>query len=238
MNPRRLSDTGDALQMRLLRSAKSEAPPEGVERRLAAATGLLVATGGGALSMRGWTKWLLGGLLVVGAAGGPVVWSAAGAKLRKELVGHVGTAPAIDVRAGVALELPVPGASKRAAGELRTAPARAPGVLDKGVRPAPSPDDELALVRAAKVALVKHDARSALRALDEHARAFPHGVFAEEAGAVRVEALRLDGQEDAARSVGRSFLATYPRSAYAQRVRSALLAAEAIRVFEHTPPGG
>lgn len=81
---------------------------------------------------------------------------------------------------------------------------------------------ELALVRRAKRALASGDAPGALTLLDEYALAFPRGKLAEEAAAIRVEALATAGETEAARSAGARFFQQYPSSPYGERVRSSL----------------
>jgi hypothetical protein len=87
--------------------------------------------------------------------------------------------------------------------------------------PAAPPKDEIALIDLARGAVRSGDSSGALRALAQHAAEFPKPRFGEEAAALRVEAVVLGGDRAAAERDGRRFLAAYPRSAYARRVRSA-----------------
>lgn len=80
-------------------------------------------------------------------------------------------------------------------------------------------EKELALLRDAKSALDRGDADKALAALDEHAKTYPNGVLTEERGATRVLALCAAGRTGEARLSAQDFLAKYPRSPSAARVR-------------------
>jgi hypothetical protein len=70
--------------------------------------------------------------------------------------------------------------------------------------------------------LAAGDARRALDALDAHDRDFHEGPLAPEAAVLRIEALAAIGRDADAAVRARSFLASYPDGAQAQRVRSVL----------------
>lgn len=91
--------------------------------------------------------------------------------------------------------------------------------------PAPQEDprvlrQETELIGRAHAALARGDAPSALRAIEAHDRAFPNGVLAEEAQALRIEALERAGQHEAASAEAARFLARAPNSPHARRVRA------------------
>jgi outer membrane protein assembly factor BamD (BamD/ComL family) len=75
------------------------------------------------------------------------------------------------------------------------------------------------IVRRAKLALKDADTVGALRALDDRARLFPNGVYAEEAAVIRIETLVMAGERARATEEGRAFLRLFPDSPYGQRVR-------------------
>jgi hypothetical protein len=80
--------------------------------------------------------------------------------------------------------------------------------------------DEARILASASSALAAGDGARALVLLDEHARAFPRGALLEERLGERVLALCEVGEVGAARRAGASFLAQYPESPLARRVRS------------------
>jgi hypothetical protein len=79
---------------------------------------------------------------------------------------------------------------------------------------------ELALLRDAKKALDDGDSSRALGILDEHQRRFPNGILVEERASTRVLALCAAGRTAEARASAQDFLAKYPRSPSAPRVRA------------------
>jgi hypothetical protein len=127
-------------------------------------------------------------------------------------------APPFPVPATIDLDpAPVPVESLHVAAaptaEKRTAPAST-------VEQTSTLEVELALLRGAKKALDDGDATRALSLLDEHQRRFPAGVLVEERAATRVLALCAAGRTAEARSSATDFLARYPRSPSAPRVRA------------------
>jgi hypothetical protein len=81
-------------------------------------------------------------------------------------------------------------------------------------------EKELLLLRDAKSALDRGDSAKALSVLDQHEKTYPDGVLAEERGATRVLALCAAGRTQDAKLSARDFLAKYPRSPSAVRVRA------------------
>ena len=59
-----------------------------------------------------------------------------------------------------------------------------------------------------------------MSALSEYQRRFPGGVLAQEAMLLRIEALVAQGDQASAARLGRQFLARYPRSQLAARVKT------------------
>lgn len=110
-------------------------------------------------------------------------------------------------------------------------PRRAASGAARGAPVAPMPSssalpeddhlaEELALVSEARRAIARGDAAAARVALDRHASAFPEGLLAEERSALAVLALCAAGEEDRAVASARAFLARYPASVSASRIRA------------------
>jgi hypothetical protein len=81
---------------------------------------------------------------------------------------------------------------------------------------------EVALVDRARARLGAGDYPAALAALDEYHRRFPSGDLDAEADMVMIEILIAQREVERARTLGRAFLARFPRSPLAQRVHSLL----------------
>ena len=226
MTPPRLLTDSDALTSRLLRAGKREAPPQGSRERAILAVTLMLAAP--RAPTRRW-RWVgLGAAMLVGltsaevARRGPTLGPGPGAVVDERSPMAMPAAP-------VRLESRAPDNLGHAE-EVRAlpgAPRVSPVPVPSGTPDAQaSADDELEAVRRAKVALKEHDAARALAILDDHDRTFDRPAFAEEAGALRIEALRMSGAREAAVLAGAAFFERYPRSPYTQRVRSAVFDAE------------
>ena len=79
---------------------------------------------------------------------------------------------------------------------------------------------EIALLDRARTALHRGDFAVALAALDEHAASFADGALVQEASVIRIDLLVARGSTDAARVLAHSFLARYPHSPVAPRLRA------------------
>jgi hypothetical protein len=88
----------------------------------------------------------------------------------------------------------------------------------------PDLDAENLLVTEAQGAIQRKDFATALAKLDAYDRAFHAGILVEEARAARVVAVCGAGRTAEAQTLGRVFLATYPRSPLAPRVRTSCAA--------------
>ncbi|AUX27125.1 uncharacterized protein SOCEGT47_077040 [Sorangium cellulosum] len=80
---------------------------------------------------------------------------------------------------------------------------------------------ELALLDTARRALRRGDPAAALALLDRHAREFAGAQLADEAAAIRVEALASKGDRAGAHAAARRFLEAHPGSPHVDRVESA-----------------
>jgi hypothetical protein len=84
---------------------------------------------------------------------------------------------------------------------------------------APGPSRERELIEAAHAALAKGDSEATFAALDEHARDFAEGVFAEEREALDAIAHCKSGDLERGRTRAQAFLDEHPRAVLAARVR-------------------
>ncbi len=80
-------------------------------------------------------------------------------------------------------------------------------------------DEEVRLLNEAQAALRAGDPRRALTRTDEHARRFPSGKLASARAVTRMMALCQAGQQEQARLEADRFLARYPASPFADRVK-------------------
>lgn len=185
-----------------------------------ATTAAVTATSGTArAAMKAGIAALVGGAILVGG----LWWKSA----------HEPTpAPPVEKAPAVALPAPVP----TPVVDLDPTPVPVeslpapPPVIEKRVAPIPQPtatdkpqstlEAELALLRDAKKSLDDGNSTRALAILDEHQRKFPDGILAEERASTRVFALCSAGRTAEAKTSAQDFLAKYPRSPSAPRVRS------------------
>jgi hypothetical protein len=105
-----------------------------------------------------------------------------------------------------------------------TPPARTSPRPQRDEAPAEAGDslsDEMDLLKRAKLALSRGEAKRAASLLDEHARRFPDGVLLQERQALRVVALCDAGELARGREEAKRFLSAHPKAALAERVRAA-----------------
>jgi hypothetical protein len=147
------------------------------------------------------------------------------------LSGSAGTSRAMPAAPSSAA--PVPSA-RMMAGSPSTAPleAEAPTsspprlpsstVFDAGVGEGDSAAlaREVAQLRQVRASLVASTPRAALQGLDDYAREFPTGALRAEAAALRIEAVAMLGERVVVRRLATDFLARFPTSPLAARVRA------------------
>jgi Outer membrane lipoprotein len=111
-------------------------------------------------------------------------------------------------------------------------PTESAGVVQAPLPPPPPPTtptpvvtatvpplaNEATLFREAGAALHSGDPQGALRIIDELARRFPHGTFAQERDVLRIDALMAAGRASEARDLARAFVAQHPESAHRARL--------------------
>ena len=247
MRPVLPARTGDTFELSLLRAARKESPPRGAEDRallgLGLAAGLapraVVGPRPGAASALRWAGPLkvvaIAAALSAGVAG---VWTdapryrAAERSVAAELGAATQALPEETSRVpspaptGVGGAEP-PGASTHApplastlspATSLKTATASARSAPFD----APSLSVEIALVQQAARALASGEIAVSLSLLDTYGRECPHGVLAEEAGALRVQAYARSGRAAEARALARRLLDAHPHGVLAARLQSVL----------------
>jgi TolA-binding protein len=232
-DPDRLSEgTGD-LGATLLRSAKRYRVSEETRQR-ALATLLGTASAGGmkppskaAFSPAKLALWglpaalvLTGGYLLVSPGSGQVqpTVNSASAVLSAARLPHVAETPAPPVPASVpAHQSPVasasPGnnASSAALNATQASMARSSSSSDLA--------GELAALDGAAKAIQAGNGAGALTQLNAYTHAFPHGSLDLEAKVLRAEALQSAGRHDEAVAGAKAFVAHYPKSPLAVRMR-------------------
>ena len=103
---------------------------------------------------------------------------------------------------------------------LPSSPQRRPTrPIDVSAAKPDSLSPEVALVDAARRALVRGDPGEALGHLNRHEREHPHGLLRPEAFVLRLEAMVRAGRSEAARELARRYLESNPRGAHAQSIR-------------------
>ncbi|WP_437319695.1 hypothetical protein [Sorangium sp. So ce385] len=130
---------------------------------------------------------------------------------------------------------PGPAAPGRAAPAKAAPAATSPRAPERNASTLAS---ELALLDTARRALRSGDPAAALAQLDRHAREFADAQLADEAAAIRVEALASKGDRAGARAAARRFLEAHPGSPHADRVESAAgIGAREETVIRRSEPG-
>jgi hypothetical protein len=242
--PRRLLDEpGSSLGQDLLRSARRDAPTRSARARtmiaLGVGTGILGAgvtaagTSAASTGAGGILKWigigvLSGGLVVGGAEEARHITTphiAAPAMKGSQQAAARATTPARAFAARVA-EPPVAEAAIEPVPVVADEPAvdapkpEAPARPVVGAHRAPSLSEELAEVGAADDALKRGDVERAQELLEQHDKQFGKAMLGPETMVLRMELLAQRGDKQGAASLASQFLAAYPESAYANKVRS------------------
>ena len=130
-------------------------------------------------------------------------------------------APAEAPTLGVSADESTPAAPSPAVAARDIPKSSSPEPSKGSSAPAPSGDlrAEIDLIDGARAALRAGDTAEALDLLGRHAVHFPHGAFAPEETALRVEALMRRGRTAEARAYARRFIAANPASPLAERMR-------------------
>lgn len=133
-------------------------------------------------------------------------------------LGHDGDLPATEPSADDSV---VPSPAERASSNEAVASAAplAPSAARGSAKDPGSIAGEVALLRRAQSSLTSGDPNASLRALDAIDKTHPSGVLREEASAARVLALCAAGKKAEAKAEAARFLAEWPTSVQAGRVR-------------------
>ncbi|HKY36405.1 MAG TPA: hypothetical protein VJN18_10725 [Polyangiaceae bacterium] len=209
----------------------------------AAGSGAAAATAGsgvGAASLGAFTsikwvsiKWTAGVLLTIGATAGGVGAYRVRAASPALPAAAARAAPAI-VKKPLAAAGAVEPRGAQSTVQLDPAPlsevqtdnnAAAPTTIASPARSSAasrtSVADEARLIRSADAAVRRGDTDRALALLEQHSRAYPSGVLAEERAAQRVFALCRAGRTRDAHTEAKRFLRSNPRSHFAGSIRQA-----------------
>jgi len=215
--PRLLEEASSPVERALLEAGSSYRSSAAVHAKTLAAVGIagtaaVAEVAGASLSNFGWSKWLTS-LSVMGAT---AVIPAAYYVLKDQPETPVvqRAAPRL-----APLAPPARPAEPEPVPLLAEAPAPAPRAEARPISRAPTLAEEIDAVDAARSALSRGDARSALFVLDAYGRVYPRGRLALEAEALRIDALDRSGQKDSARRRAEQFLRNHPKSVLSSRVR-------------------
>ncbi len=229
-DPDRLTDTGTDVGAALLRSAKRyRASDQTRQRALATLAGASTVTGvkplsKAVLSPAKLALWGVPGALVL--AGGYFLASSG--------VGHVrpvvnsAAASASVMRVPQAADAPAPVAAppdtpvregSRVSAPPNGSPVSVSLAPSSAVRSSSDLAGELAALDSAAKAIQAGNGAGALTQLDAYSRAFPHGNLDLEAKVLRAEALESAGRHGDAVARAKAFVARYPTSPLAVRMR-------------------
>jgi hypothetical protein len=242
-----MSDQADPRALDALRRDRDADPPDGARARVASKLGLMLplsaptsggaspgqaaghaatsgaraVVGGGALAGTR-SLALLGAVFVAGAGVGAGLHAAL---VRPPALQRVYTeAPASPITSPPASVVAAAGPPiVAAASDPQTTPRAASPVAASSPHPALGQlDSERALLDAAHIAMVAGDSDTALRALERHARKYPHAMLGEERDALFVQALVHAGRYDEARAHAYAFRRQTPGSLFMPAVDAAI----------------
>jgi hypothetical protein len=220
----------DALEVDLLRLARSEGPSAESRRRILAGLGVGIAAGTisassdaaqhatSSAASSAAVKWGVASVVAIGTC--VVAFLSLQPKAPTELVPNTANAaPASTTQPAVAATTSTELVPVTKVEDLPTLPDGAGSDTPRSVG-TPSLAEEVAAIKSAKGALAGGNAAQALRELDAYKQHFPRGRLAQEATVVRIEALINSGNQGAAGTAADHFLAAHPDSPYSARVRS------------------
>jgi TolA-binding protein len=184
----------------------------------AATAGASIAPKAAAASWLAMAKWTAVAVIALGAA-------AAGVGIATRH--HEDATPASIVTATATQNTPAPpvtatataSAEATATIELPTETARHAPQAHVAQPAASTLSEQVAALDRARAALDARDGAKARKLVDAYETEYPGGAFTQEAEVVRIEALSRDGNRAEAERAGKRFLAAYPKSPHAPRVR-------------------
>jgi len=219
--PPRLRTHSSERVKRLLDDAAREAPPS--ERMSAVVASVVAATTGGA-SARGvaWAK-----LVALCGAGGLaaaiVVASAARVERTPVVIAPVAVTTATSVLPREPTPEPQPVAPLPTPTETAMNKPRPPAAPAAMIGAHDDTDEmtiELQRLLAIRARVLAKDPKGALEGIDAYERAYPRGAFVPEAEAMAIDALADSERVDEAKARADRFLARYPASPQAPRIRA------------------
>jgi hypothetical protein len=250
--PQRLLDGSGGLELELLRSAKDDGPSTHARRRTMVALGIGTGIVGVGVTTAGSTaastgvggilKWIgigvVGGGLAVGGAQEAMHLSTSRTQISMAVKGQEQATDKASrpARAYLARLAEPPKAVEPAAAEVPEVADEAlpePEKVDAPLAARPvtrrangaSLADEVAQLDRAREALHRGDLQQALEMLEQHDQQFGRALLGPEAMVLRIEALTQNGDKAGAAALANQFLAAYPTSPAANRVRSLLAGA-------------
>jgi hypothetical protein len=221
---RLLDESGTDFEHSLLSALRDEKPSPELVARMQQGLGLgTTATSTAATaSSVGWLKSTVVGLAVVGLSGAAYV-ALRTSPSSPSSPSPTPIAPAV-APVVAAVETPVPAEPKRvpvAAPEVREPPDRAPARPRPVASVAPDLREEIRLLDQVRSAVRAGEGSQALALLAKYGKRYPRGQFRQEAQVLRVEALKLSGNQEAAVALGKKFVAAHPDSPHVERVERA-----------------
>jgi hypothetical protein len=182
-----------------------------------AAAGISIAPKAAAAGWLAMAKWTAVGVLAIGATAAGVGIATrhhdgdlVRAPVATTVTAHAPVPPVVADTAPTTIELPTETAHHAPQAHVVAQPA------------ASTLAEQVAALDRARVALDAHDGARARKLVDNYESEYPSGAFTQEAEVVRVEALVRDGNRAEAERAGKRFLAAYPKSPHAARVRTLL----------------
>lgn len=231
-----LDDGATELELRLLQAGAADGPSVKARHAAMAALGLSAAVlsasapaaagspalaSGVRLISAKW--WAMGALVTVTGAAGLGYVALAGSHATSPTAQATPQRPRAQlVSASPVAEPTAPVASAAPVLPVTPAPERplSPQLHSSSSAGTPGIQEQIALIDRARAAVVAHQPSTAMVALDEYQRRFPGGVLTQEAALLRIDALLARGDRANAARLGHQFLARYPRSAMAGRVKA------------------
>lgn len=225
-DPRRLIDEAGGFEAQLLRAGRKDAISTRSATTIAGALGVTLPAAAATTVAVGAKAATLKSTLAIagaGAAGALSVWAAV--LLFAAPAPLVAPPPRLDARQQAAVAV-APQVEPQASAPAPAVEVAAPRASARVRAPVSSEPDtlprELEAIDRARSALAGGDASRALALLDEYSARFPKARLRAESVVLRIEALSVRGQKDAAVRLGKEFLAREPNGPYARRVRSLL----------------
>jgi hypothetical protein len=215
---RLLDETSTDFEHSLLSALRAEKPSPELVARMQQGLGLSAAATGtaAAASSVGWVKVALVGLAAAGLAG--VAYVGLRASPQPVAAAPVRQPTPAKVETPVT---PAPAAVSVAPIEVTRTQDRTPVKARSVASVAPDLREEIRLLDQARAAVRAGEGSQALTLLAKYGKRYPRGQFRQEAQVLRVEALKLSGDQQAAVALGKKFVAAHPESPHVERVERA-----------------